>query len=235
MRSQRKGCFLRPSAGPIRDTLFIAHWRSEDLRVRFRRRPCSTEAPTSKSGRRCEHDPRCSSRLTRISSISSRRHACPLGTWRPWKRWDPRPGSEICRPGKRPKCSPAIGCSRWHRLAIHRIHLLRHSLPRGLSSNARRITAANRTRRFGPRSARAAPPATGPEQASAFSRGGSYRPPARRCDPRCRRHWTQLPLFLTNDRHIRNRSTDLEAHWQLSGRRPSEFLAEAVRAGAPWP
>ena len=40
--------------------------------------------------------------------------------------------------------------------------------------------------------------------------------------------------FLTDDRRIRNRSTDLEAHWQLSVRRPSEFLAEAVRAGAPW-
>ena len=40
--------------------------------------------------------------------------------------------------------------------------------------------------------------------------------------------------FLTNDRQLRNRSTDLEAHWQLAARRPSEFLVEAVRSGAPW-
>jgi hypothetical protein len=40
--------------------------------------------------------------------------------------------------------------------------------------------------------------------------------------------------FLTNDRQIRNRSTDLEARWQLRARRPSEFLGEAVRSGAPW-
>ena len=40
--------------------------------------------------------------------------------------------------------------------------------------------------------------------------------------------------FLTNDRQLRNRSVALEARWRLRVRRPSEFLAEAVRAGAPW-
>ena len=40
--------------------------------------------------------------------------------------------------------------------------------------------------------------------------------------------------FLTNDRQLRNRSAVLEARWQLKARRPSEFLTEAVRAGAPW-
>jgi hypothetical protein len=40
--------------------------------------------------------------------------------------------------------------------------------------------------------------------------------------------------FLTNDRQLRNRSVDLEARWHLKVRRPSEFLVEAVRSGAPW-
>jgi hypothetical protein len=40
--------------------------------------------------------------------------------------------------------------------------------------------------------------------------------------------------FLTNDRRLRNKSDDLERHWPIRLRRPSEFLTEAVRAGAPW-
>lgn len=40
--------------------------------------------------------------------------------------------------------------------------------------------------------------------------------------------------LLTNDRQMRNRSSALEARWQLKVRHPSEFLIEAVRAGAPW-
>ena len=40
--------------------------------------------------------------------------------------------------------------------------------------------------------------------------------------------------LLTNDRQLRNRSADVEARWQLRIRRPTEFLTEAVRAGAPW-
>ncbi len=42
-------------------------------------------------------------------------------------------------------------------------------------------------------------------------------------------------IFLTNDRRLRNRSTGLQAPGNLRVRRPSEFLAEAVQAGAPWP
>ena len=41
-------------------------------------------------------------------------------------------------------------------------------------------------------------------------------------------------MIRANDRQLRNRSPDLEAHWPLKARRPSEFLTEAVRAGAPW-
>ena len=40
--------------------------------------------------------------------------------------------------------------------------------------------------------------------------------------------------FLTNDKQLRNRSDQVAAHWGLKLRRPSEFLTEAVRAGAPW-
>jgi hypothetical protein len=40
--------------------------------------------------------------------------------------------------------------------------------------------------------------------------------------------------LLTNDRQLRNRATDMEARWGLKIRRPSEFLEDAVRAGAPW-
>jgi hypothetical protein len=42
-------------------------------------------------------------------------------------------------------------------------------------------------------------------------------------------------VFLTNDRRLRNRSSAIERGWGLRVRRPSEFLVEAVRAGAPWP
>lgn len=41
--------------------------------------------------------------------------------------------------------------------------------------------------------------------------------------------------FLTNDRRLRRRSPTTEARWDLRLRQPSEFLEEAVRAGAPWP
>jgi hypothetical protein len=44
----------------------------------------------------------------------------------------------------------------------------------------------------------------------------------------------QCDYFLTNDRQLLNRSVDLEMRWRLKVRRPSEFLVEAVRAGAPW-
>ena len=40
--------------------------------------------------------------------------------------------------------------------------------------------------------------------------------------------------FLTNDRQLRNRSDEVLQRWQLMLRRPSEFLVEAVQAGAPW-
>jgi hypothetical protein len=41
--------------------------------------------------------------------------------------------------------------------------------------------------------------------------------------------------FLTNDKQLRNRSDQVRERWQVMIRRPSEFLVEAVRAGAPWP
>jgi hypothetical protein len=41
--------------------------------------------------------------------------------------------------------------------------------------------------------------------------------------------------FLTNDRQLRNKTSEVEGRWDLRIRRPSEFLTEAVRAGAPWP
>lgn len=41
--------------------------------------------------------------------------------------------------------------------------------------------------------------------------------------------------LLTNDRRLRNKSAKLNDGWGLTIRRPSEFLVEAVRAGAPWP
>lgn len=40
--------------------------------------------------------------------------------------------------------------------------------------------------------------------------------------------------LLTNDRRLRNRSDSTQTMWGLRLRRPSEFLVEAVRAGAPW-
>jgi hypothetical protein len=40
--------------------------------------------------------------------------------------------------------------------------------------------------------------------------------------------------LLTNDRQLRNKSDQVEGCWQLVIRRPSEFLVEAVRSGAPW-
>ncbi len=40
--------------------------------------------------------------------------------------------------------------------------------------------------------------------------------------------------ILTNDRQLRNRSREVEAACGLKLRRPSEFLVEAVRLGAPW-
>jgi hypothetical protein len=40
--------------------------------------------------------------------------------------------------------------------------------------------------------------------------------------------------FLTNDKQLRNRSDAVEVRWACAIRRPSEFLVEAVRAGAPW-
>lgn len=40
--------------------------------------------------------------------------------------------------------------------------------------------------------------------------------------------------FLTNDRQLRNRSDEVQERWRLVIRRPSEFLVDAVRAGAPW-
>jgi len=42
-------------------------------------------------------------------------------------------------------------------------------------------------------------------------------------------------VLLTNDRQLRNRSPEIERKWPLRLRRPSEFLVEAVQAGAPWP
>jgi hypothetical protein len=41
--------------------------------------------------------------------------------------------------------------------------------------------------------------------------------------------------FLTNDRRLRKKSDVLEDRWSLRCRRPSEFVVEAVRSGAPWP
>jgi hypothetical protein len=40
--------------------------------------------------------------------------------------------------------------------------------------------------------------------------------------------------FLTNDKQLRNKSDQVQRRWQLVIRRPSEFLVEAVQAGAPW-
>jgi hypothetical protein len=40
--------------------------------------------------------------------------------------------------------------------------------------------------------------------------------------------------FLTNDRRLRKKSEQVQGRWQLALRRPSEFLVEAVQAGAPW-
>lgn len=40
--------------------------------------------------------------------------------------------------------------------------------------------------------------------------------------------------FLTNDKQLRNKSDQVQERWQLVIRRPSEFLVEAVQAGAPW-
>jgi hypothetical protein len=42
-------------------------------------------------------------------------------------------------------------------------------------------------------------------------------------------------IFLTNDRRLRNRSAGIQDLGNLPVRRPSEFLAEAVQAGAPSP
>lgn len=42
-------------------------------------------------------------------------------------------------------------------------------------------------------------------------------------------------VLLMNDRRMRNKSDAVEARWGLRLRRPSEFLVEAVRSGAPWP
>jgi len=41
-------------------------------------------------------------------------------------------------------------------------------------------------------------------------------------------------VFLTNDKRLRNRGDSIEARWGLKLRRPSEFLVDSVRAGAPW-
>jgi hypothetical protein len=40
--------------------------------------------------------------------------------------------------------------------------------------------------------------------------------------------------FLTNDKRLRKKSKQVQERWQLAIRRPSEFLVEAVQAGAPW-
>jgi hypothetical protein len=40
--------------------------------------------------------------------------------------------------------------------------------------------------------------------------------------------------LLTNDKRLRNKSDQVQGRWQLALRRPSEFLVEAVQAGAPW-
>jgi hypothetical protein len=40
--------------------------------------------------------------------------------------------------------------------------------------------------------------------------------------------------FLTNDKQLRNKSDQVQGRWQLVIRRPSEFIVEAVQAGAPW-
>jgi predicted nucleic acid-binding protein len=40
--------------------------------------------------------------------------------------------------------------------------------------------------------------------------------------------------LLTNDRQLRSTSDRVESRWGLGIRRPSEFVAEAVSAGAPW-
>jgi hypothetical protein len=41
-------------------------------------------------------------------------------------------------------------------------------------------------------------------------------------------------VLLTNDKRMRNRSSRIESLWGLQLRRPSEFLVDAVRSGAPW-
>jgi hypothetical protein len=41
-------------------------------------------------------------------------------------------------------------------------------------------------------------------------------------------------VFLTNDKRLRSRCGPIESRWSLKLRRPSEFLVEAVRSGAPW-
>src|SRR5918994_4291250 len=40
--------------------------------------------------------------------------------------------------------------------------------------------------------------------------------------------------FLTNDKQLRNKSDQVFGALELVIRRPSEFLVEAVQAGAPW-
>jgi hypothetical protein len=41
-------------------------------------------------------------------------------------------------------------------------------------------------------------------------------------------------VFLTNDKRLRNHGDSIEERWGLKLRRPSEFLVDSVRAGAPW-
>jgi hypothetical protein len=45
----------------------------------------------------------------------------------------------------------------------------------------------------------------------------------------------ECDVFLTNDHKLRKRSEVIQAMWGLRLLLPSEFLLEAVRAGAPWP
>ena len=40
--------------------------------------------------------------------------------------------------------------------------------------------------------------------------------------------------FLTNDKQLRNKSTRVAERWGIEFRRPSEFLTESIKAGAPW-
>jgi hypothetical protein len=42
-------------------------------------------------------------------------------------------------------------------------------------------------------------------------------------------------VLLTHDRDLRKRSPAIESRWRLRVQRPSDFLQEAVSAGAPWP